>query len=51
MLYQPLGVTAVHSLVDALIAAAGFLLLVRWQVAPILVVIGCVASALMTGPH
>ncbi len=47
MLYQPLGVTALHAPVDFLIAGAGFLLLARWQVAPLWVLIGCVSSSVL----
>ncbi len=47
MLYQPLGLTSIHSPADFLIAGAAFLLLVRWQIAPLWVVIGCVGTAMI----
>ena len=45
-LYSPLWTGSVHRLADFAIAAAGFLLLVRWKVPPLLVVVlGAVAGA------
>jgi len=49
MLYEPLGVTAIHSPTDLLIAGTGFALLARRLVAPLWVVLGCVGSALLSG--
>jgi len=49
MLYRPLGVTSLHAPADLVIAGAGFVLLARWQVAPLWVVLGCVGSAVLTG--
>jgi chromate transporter len=44
-LYNPVWVTAVHDGIDAAIALSGFALLGRWKVAPIAVVLLCVAMS------
>jgi chromate transporter len=44
-LYDPLWLSAVHAPVDVLIAAAGWLVLARWQASALLVVALCVASS------
>jgi len=45
-LYNPIWTSAVGSGADVAVAAAGFLLLERWRVAPLAVVVLCVAAAL-----
>ena len=44
-LYNPVWINAVQAGVDAVVAIAGFLLLERWRVAPIVVVLLCVLAA------
>ena len=47
-LYSPIWVSAVGNGRDVAIALTGFLLLERWRAPPLLVVIFCVAAALLT---
>jgi chromate transporter len=44
-LYDPVWTSAVADPADALVGAAGFVLLQRWKVAPLAVVVFCVAVA------
>jgi chromate transporter len=48
-LYNPVWTNAVHTGVDAAVAAVGFVLLERWRMAPIIVVALCVLGAVVTG--
>ncbi len=45
-LYKPVSTTAIGSVADALVAAAGLLLLERWRLPPLAVVALCTASSL-----
>jgi chromate transporter len=48
-LYNPIWVSAVANGRDVAIALTGFLLLDRWRVPPVVVVVFCVAAALVSG--
>jgi chromate transporter len=48
-LYNPIWLSAVGSGRDVAIALAGFLLLERWRVPPLVLVIFCVGAALLSG--
>jgi chromate transporter len=48
-LYQPLLITAIHTIPDVLIAASAFLLLVRWRMPPWMIVLGVTALSIATG--
>ena len=45
-LYDPLWITGVATLTDAIVALAGFTLLVRWRTPPVVIVAGSVAAAI-----
>jgi chromate transporter len=48
-LYSPVWTSAVHVPIDFAIAALGFVLLVRWNAPPLVVVALCVVAGVVTG--